>query len=227
MPNEEVEGGLRRGGIRGKTRSSSSVEASVVGRLGLVIEAVDEAGSIEAMLLRMEGMDTRDKLRNGHEGGESGEMGLVRSWWFARGVGGASCSSSVGWAKGASEVERGDFLTSGVFRSFPFPSTVFLNEPVLFLLLGACAAAMALRPRELRSTPSRLESSVLSWSLFVRKNLEIRFPETDRLWPGAPSLRFLSLLCSRTSFSCPLALRSSVILGNGVVLSMCSELPFE
>jgi hypothetical protein len=94
------------------------------------MEAAEEAGSIEAMLLRIEGMETRDSVRNGHEGGDSGETGLDKSW-LARGVGRASCSSSAVETVGESALDRGDFLTSGAFLSLPFPKTVFLSDPFL------------------------------------------------------------------------------------------------
>jgi hypothetical protein len=64
--------------MRGKTSSSSSVDASV-GKVGLIIEAADEAGSIDAMLLRNEGMETRERVRKGHDGGESGDAGVDNS----------------------------------------------------------------------------------------------------------------------------------------------------
>jgi hypothetical protein len=48
--------------------------------VGLVIEAADDAGSTEAMLLRIEGIETRERvLRKGHDGGDSGETGLDSS----------------------------------------------------------------------------------------------------------------------------------------------------
>ena len=47
--------------------------------VGLVIEAEEEAGSTEAMLLRIEGMETRERVRKGHDGGESGDTGLEKS----------------------------------------------------------------------------------------------------------------------------------------------------
>lgn len=77
----EVEGTWRRGGSgRESDTSSSSVEASV-GRfvaVGEMMDAVLEAGSSEAMELRMLGMETRDSVLKdngqlGSAGGESGE----------------------------------------------------------------------------------------------------------------------------------------------------------
>lgn len=64
--------------MRGKISSSSSVDASV-GKVGLVMEAADEAGSIDAMLLRKEGMETRESVRKGHDVGESGDAGVDSS----------------------------------------------------------------------------------------------------------------------------------------------------
>lgn len=62
--------------MRGNTScSSSSVDASVA-IVGLVIEAVEDAGSMDAILLRIEGIETRDSVRN-DQGGESGEAGLL------------------------------------------------------------------------------------------------------------------------------------------------------
>jgi hypothetical protein len=78
-PTEAAEDGIwRKTGMCGKTSSSSSVDASV-GRVGLVMEAADEAGSIDAMLLRNEGMETRERVRKGHDGGESGDAGVDSS----------------------------------------------------------------------------------------------------------------------------------------------------
>lgn len=78
-PKEDTEDGVfRSGGIRGSTRSSSSVEASVA-MVGLVMEAVDEGGSRDAVLLRIDGIETRERVRKGHEGGDSGETGLNSS----------------------------------------------------------------------------------------------------------------------------------------------------
>jgi len=78
-PNDDVDGSFRRPDMRGNTRSSSSVDASAVSRVGLINEAADDAGSMDAILLRIEGMDTRDNVRNGHDGGESGDTGLWMS----------------------------------------------------------------------------------------------------------------------------------------------------
>lgn len=101
--------------------------------VGLIIDAAEEAGSIDAMLLRIDGMDTLESVRNGHEGGDSGDTGLDRSVLLARGVG---ASSSVGVCTGVElALESGDFFISEVFLSLPFPSTVLRNEPFRFLLL--------------------------------------------------------------------------------------------
>lgn len=74
-PKDDVDEGIfLSAGMRGNTSSSSSVDASV-GIVGLVIEVVDDAGSMDAMLLRIDGIDTRDSVRN-DQGGESGDAGL-------------------------------------------------------------------------------------------------------------------------------------------------------
>ena len=189
--------------MRGRTKSSSSVEASV-GKVGLMMEAVDEAGSTEAMLERIEGIDTRDSVLNGHRGGDSGGMGRVKSR-LGRGVG---SSSGAGVVTG---LDSGDFFRSDPLRSLPFPSTVFLSDPFLFLF---CTSAIAPRGFSF-SAPS-----LLSWSPFVRRMLSFdrRLPEIDRLWPGVLSARFFVF----TSFSCG----SSSIAGKGVCFSGDSEAPF-
>lgn len=73
-----LEGGfLGMAGILSKN-SSSSVDGSVL-MVGLVIEAADEAGSTDGMLDRIDGIDTLERVRDGHLGGESGETGLDSS----------------------------------------------------------------------------------------------------------------------------------------------------
>lgn len=98
--------------------------------VGLVTEAKDEAGSMDAMLLRIEGIETRDKVRKGHEGGDSGEVGLDSSW-ATPGAGGA-CSSSGLCAVEESAPASGDLFTSEHFLSLPLPKTVFRRDPFLF-----------------------------------------------------------------------------------------------
>jgi hypothetical protein len=77
-----LEGGFRgaANGTRGNAicSSSSVVEASV-GKVGLVIEAADDAGSTEGTLDLMDARDTRDLESSGHLGGETGETGLCSS----------------------------------------------------------------------------------------------------------------------------------------------------
>ena len=76
----------------GMVNSSSSVETSVP-KVGLTM---DEAGSTEATLDRIDGMDAFDKIRAGHLGGESGDTGLTSST-LGLGVAGAceKCGSVI------------------------------------------------------------------------------------------------------------------------------------
>ena len=107
-------------------------------------------------------------------------------------------------------LDSGDFL-SEPFLSLPFPSTVFLKEP---FLLRLCTSAIAPFVRSL-STPS-----LLSVSLFVRRNLDRRQPDMDRLCV-AVSLRFF---VRGLSFS---GGASSSILGNGMGFSEDSTTPLD
>lgn len=83
--------------------------------------AVELAGSTDATLERIEGIETRDNVRNGHRGGDSGDNGGPSL--LGRGVD----SSGTGVVAG---LDNGDFL-SEPFLSLPFPNTVFLNDPFL------------------------------------------------------------------------------------------------
>ena len=84
--------------------------------------AADDAGSTDAILERILVMDTRDSVRNGHRGGDSGDAGLDRSL-LGRGV-------SASGAGVVTELDNGLFL-SEFFLSLPFPRTVFLSDPFL------------------------------------------------------------------------------------------------
>lgn len=126
-PKEVVEGIWRSDGMRGRIRSSSSVEASV-GMVGLRREAAEDAGSREAILLRIEGMETLESVLNGHDGGESGDTGLDRSI-LARGVGACSCRGVCTGV--ALALDNGDFFMPEDLPSLPFPSTVLRRDPFL------------------------------------------------------------------------------------------------
>lgn len=61
------------------TSSSSSVVEASVWLVGLVIEAAEDAGSTDATLERMDGIEIFESVRKGHRGGDSGRIGLERS----------------------------------------------------------------------------------------------------------------------------------------------------
>jgi hypothetical protein len=84
--------------------------------------AVELAGSNDAILERMLGIETRDSVRNGHRGGDPGETGEENSRF------GRDGSSAVGVVAG---LDNGLLLLSDAFLSLPFPSTVFLSDPFL------------------------------------------------------------------------------------------------
>jgi hypothetical protein len=126
-PNDDVKDKiLLKAGMRGRTKPSSSVDASV-GIVGLVIDAVNEAGSTETMLLRIKGIETRERLRK-DQGGGPGDIGLDSSY-LARGVRGA-CSSS------RERVVGEGVLNMGTLLALPLPNTVFLMDPLRFSSFG-------------------------------------------------------------------------------------------
>lgn len=144
-------------GMCGMTSSSSSVVEASVWFVGLIIDAAEDAGSTDATLERIEGIEALDSLRKGHRGGDSGRTGLERSL-DGRGV---MSLSETRWA--AKELfsfssvvlvlERGDrvFVVSELLRSLPLPSTVFLRDPFLFLDL-CCTLAIAVPLPDVRSS---------------------------------------------------------------------------
>ena len=162
-------------GRRGRSNSSSSVDASVT-LVGLVIDAAEDAGSTETMLERIDGMEARDRFRNGHRGGDSGETGSEVSA-LGRGVSSASTGDVCAWSWSRLSTERGDLArVSDVLRPRPRPSTVFLNELLRFLVFGSpCATSKAEPLGEDCLSPS------LS-SLLLRRNVNFDkiFPETVR-----------------------------------------------
>lgn len=165
--------------------------------------AADDAGSTDATLERMEGIETRDVVRNGHRGGDSGDAGVDRS---VLGLGVASSGRGV-----VAGLERGDFAPDP-FLSLPFPRTFFLRLPFLFRLW---TSAIAPRVRSL-PVPSLFSSSVLERR---RLNLDSRLPEMERLWLLTVSPLFFVLA---VSFS---TIPSSSMFGKGVGLSGDSAAP--
>lgn len=133
--------------MRGIESSSSSVES--VGKVKLITDAAEDAGSKDGTLDRIEGIEIFDNVRNGHLCGISGDTGLVKSW-LGRGV----TSILEGVVDASGSLESGDFL-SDPLRSLPFPKTVFLSDPFLLRLL--CESPLSVRPsmeRWLSESPS-------------------------------------------------------------------------
>ena len=133
-----------------RSASSSSVLLSVWWVGEVRIEAAEETGSKDATLERMEGIETRERVRKGHRGGRSGVgvtvvssaggCGLWPSLIDARGVSTSSVFSStaggvIGVGVFSLGVERGDFF-SEPFLSLPLPRTAFRRELLRLRLLG-------------------------------------------------------------------------------------------
>ena len=175
-----------------KTCSSSSVIEWSVGKVGLVIEALEDAGSTDGTLGRIEDSDALD-VENVHLGGETGSTGLSSSW-----LGLGVASVSISWVAITRvfsfplrdcELERGDFdLTSGPLRSrpsTPFPSrAVFLNDPLLFRVFPCWTSSWAPLGGGLSSWSSILSREVLSELLLLRRNgsLDSMLPDIVRRW---------------------------------------------
>lgn len=159
-----------------------------------------EAGSREGTEERIEGMETRERVRkgacqrggtgsetaggcSGEDAGESASPSASASGDSRDGLGVDSCVG-VGDANGVpGAVELG--LASGDLplrsRSFsrPFPKTLFLREPLRFLrCVSAIAPAIALR------LFSGDEASSLTRSLLPVRRSFRRLPLIDRRWIG-------------------------------------------
>ena len=185
--------------------SSDVLSAPGAGAVGEVIEAVEarDRGSRDAMLERMEGIETRDRVRNGQRGGDSGLVGLT-TCAFCVGV------STAGVVAGD---ESGDFslFKSEPLRSRFLPRTVFRSEPFLFRFVTSAIAP----ERGFSVSGPSLGLSVL------RRNLERMLPDIERLCPDV-SLRFLIF----TSLEGSGVRASSSMAGKGVGLSASVASPF-
>ena len=125
---------------------------------GLVKDAADEIASTEGMLDRNEESESLAGFGKVHLVGDTGDDSRVSG--FGRGVRSVSdtCSFPNGFCSIFTGEDSGDFFESEPFRpSVPFPSTAFLSDPFLFLvLISPCTAVIAVSA-----------SSVFSASLFV------------------------------------------------------------
>lgn len=170
-----------------------------VGMVGDVrIDAAEEMGSLLAMLLRMLGTETLERVRKGQRGGTSGaiELGvgvLLRSL-LGRGV---SISSSIGSGRAGGVtgvvlvtrpvatgvvfgLDKGDFL-SRPFLSLPLPKTAFRSDPFRFRGGLVCVSSVTLLLNgDLEGLGGPV--SVVSPSP-VRRTFkrEKRFPDIERL----------------------------------------------
>lgn len=177
---------------------SSSVLS--VGRVGEVsIDAAEEIGSMLAMLLRMLGTETLERVRKGHRGGSSGavdaSVGLLDRSLLARGVSVSSSADSwrgggvvtavlAGRAEPAAVVlglDNGDFLSEPL-RSLPLPKTAFRKDPLRLREGLDCTSAIALRLGDGLVAVLGGSVSKVSPSL-VRRILrrDSMLPEIDRL----------------------------------------------
>ena len=120
------------------------------------IEAAEEMGSKEATLERIEGIETRERVRKaeGQRGGSSGvgvtSADVSGSSLLGRGVSTSSTSLVIGGVTAGPGVifglDSGDFF-SMLLRSLPLPSTALRSDPLRLRLPFACIASdMALRP---------------------------------------------------------------------------------
>jgi hypothetical protein len=159
-----------------------------VGRVGLVIEALEDSGSTDGSLERMEDSDALG-VGNAPLGGELESTG-ISSFWLGRSVASVSVSCiavarAFSFSLGDRGLDRGDFVfASDPFRSrpsMPFPSrAVFLNEPFLLRVLPFCWTRASDPPDGGLSSPSFED---LSEALLERNSDSL-----DRMLPGIERL---------------------------------------
>lgn len=179
----------------GICRSVSSSVLSVASVGDVRIDAAEEPGSILAILLRMLGTDTLERVRNGHRGGISGatDSGVAVSArsLLGRGVS-TSSSTRNGGVIGLDSADgvttrdadfvpnKGDLLPDP-FRSLPFPKTAFRKEPFLFRGDLDCVSCAALIVSELLAV---LEDPTSRVSLSAVRRMfrrDSRLPDMERL----------------------------------------------